>query len=66
MSDSAEWRAGVYQPVENTDADMFHLLVSKSFVKRDEQYVVDNFTTMVLTVRNPLNLLRVIAKVGFI
>ena len=63
MADSAEWRSGMYMPVENEDADMFHLLVSKTFTKRDVQFVIDNFTDMVLTVKNPLNLLRVIAKV---
>ena len=63
MADSAEWRGGMYVPVENEDADMFHLLVGKTFVKRDTQFVVDNFSQMVLTVKNPLNLLRVIAKV---
>lgn len=63
MTDSAVWKGGQYQPVENDDPDMFHLLISKSFVKLDVAETIANFEAMVLTVQNPLNLLRVVSQV---
>ena len=64
MADSAAWKGGKYRPVENEDADSFHLLVSKTFARVDVTATLENFTKMVLTVSDPMNLLRVVSQVN--
>ena len=63
MADSGVWKDGKYRPVENEDADSFHLLVSKTFTRVDVANTMENFTQMVLTVGDPMNLLRVVSQV---
>ena len=63
MVDSARWSKGVYEAVENEDPNSFHLLVDKSFGKKDVAETINVFEAMVLHVKYPLDLLRVISKV---
>ena len=63
MTDSARWVNGVYQGVENEDPNAFHLLVDKSFSKKDVNETISSFEAMVLHVNYPLDLLRVTSKV---
>ena len=63
MADSAKWSKGVYMAVENEDPNAFHLLVDKSFGKKDVPETIAVFESMVLHVKYPLDLLRVTSKV---
>lgn len=63
MTDSARWSKGVYEAVENEDPNAFHLLVDKSFAKKDVNDTISSFEEMVLHVDYPLDLLRVTSKV---
>ena len=65
MVDSARWTNGVYEAVENEDPNVFHLLVDKSFGKKNVEDTISTFETMVLHVKYPLDLLRVTSKVNF-
>ena len=63
MVNQGVWRNGIYDSVECDDPDVFYTLLSQHFRRRDVATTIHSFSTLVMTVKHPLDLLRATAQV---
>ena len=62
MVNRCSWEHGIYAPLECHDINVFYTLLGSDFPKRSPSETVGDFTDLILAVRYPLDLLRVISE----